>query len=485
MMIDSSGSQRNVIEMEKEVGGAFLRQILTDKDEAYVLTHASGSRQLVDGFMTTDWVEIRDRPQVKHATTETQPLTQKKSQFVSTDQIACTQRGTDMGIKHRDAECTVAIFSSIGVSKYVETEKLALVNRGSSDDRIDGRLLCESCLAHISRSMAESGCQVDEQKMFADATVETDFMQPQPQQVDDDEFYLVVGSQQELDAVTRPPKEYQDAVVACNIDESFETLHLCSNCKRPVSALEAAADTQQHSWSPPNSPLTPSSDSFEANSPQLEVEELGEGDDLDSSLKPPSSPRRVDFTKPRGTRATELSRAAATKKLLTTETEVTQQKPTFQRGTYMSRSCRVESRKGDPLAFITESRSAASPPTAKTSDSAPAVASSKPVTGLRRKVEITKRRAPQLPAGAAVKRRPITRPAKRPPATENVEPRSAGEEEEANDTVGPLPSEVEQWEQQQQVEVNGAAYDNPAMEDTERPTPRKDGRLVGDLHEDR
>jgi VWFA-related protein len=38
MMIDSSGSQRNVIDMEKEVGGAFLRQILTEKDEAYVLS---------------------------------------------------------------------------------------------------------------------------------------------------------------------------------------------------------------------------------------------------------------------------------------------------------------------------------------------------------------------------------------------------------------------------------------------------------------
>jgi VWFA-related protein len=38
MMIDSSGSQRNVIDMEKEVGGAFLRQILTEKDEAYVIS---------------------------------------------------------------------------------------------------------------------------------------------------------------------------------------------------------------------------------------------------------------------------------------------------------------------------------------------------------------------------------------------------------------------------------------------------------------
>jgi len=38
IMIDSSGSQVNVLEMEKEVGGAFLRQILTDKDEAYVIS---------------------------------------------------------------------------------------------------------------------------------------------------------------------------------------------------------------------------------------------------------------------------------------------------------------------------------------------------------------------------------------------------------------------------------------------------------------
>ena len=37
ILIDSSGSQRNVLDMEKEVGGAFLKQILTDKDEAYVM----------------------------------------------------------------------------------------------------------------------------------------------------------------------------------------------------------------------------------------------------------------------------------------------------------------------------------------------------------------------------------------------------------------------------------------------------------------
>jgi VWFA-related protein len=37
IVIDSSGSQLRVLDMEKEVGGAFLKQILTDKDEAYVI----------------------------------------------------------------------------------------------------------------------------------------------------------------------------------------------------------------------------------------------------------------------------------------------------------------------------------------------------------------------------------------------------------------------------------------------------------------
>jgi len=38
MLIDSSGSQERVLEMEKEVGGAFLNEILRDKDLAFVLS---------------------------------------------------------------------------------------------------------------------------------------------------------------------------------------------------------------------------------------------------------------------------------------------------------------------------------------------------------------------------------------------------------------------------------------------------------------
>jgi VWFA-related protein len=37
ILIDSSGSQARVLEMEKEVGGAFLNDILRDKDEAFVI----------------------------------------------------------------------------------------------------------------------------------------------------------------------------------------------------------------------------------------------------------------------------------------------------------------------------------------------------------------------------------------------------------------------------------------------------------------
>src|SRR5437899_12455542 len=38
ILIDSSGSQQRVLEMEKEVGGAFLQEILRPKDEAFVIS---------------------------------------------------------------------------------------------------------------------------------------------------------------------------------------------------------------------------------------------------------------------------------------------------------------------------------------------------------------------------------------------------------------------------------------------------------------
>ena len=38
MLIDSSGSQQRVLEMEKEVGSAFLKDILRPKDLAFVIS---------------------------------------------------------------------------------------------------------------------------------------------------------------------------------------------------------------------------------------------------------------------------------------------------------------------------------------------------------------------------------------------------------------------------------------------------------------
>src|SRR5207244_12869703 len=38
ILIDSSGSQQRVLDMEKEVGGAFLSQILREKDIAFVMS---------------------------------------------------------------------------------------------------------------------------------------------------------------------------------------------------------------------------------------------------------------------------------------------------------------------------------------------------------------------------------------------------------------------------------------------------------------
>jgi len=38
ILIDSSGSQQNVLDMEKQVGGAFLQDIMTEKDTAFVIS---------------------------------------------------------------------------------------------------------------------------------------------------------------------------------------------------------------------------------------------------------------------------------------------------------------------------------------------------------------------------------------------------------------------------------------------------------------
>src|SRR5438067_3969056 len=48
ILIDSSGSQRQVLEIEKEVGSAFLNNILRDKDEAFVISFDVDAELLQD-----------------------------------------------------------------------------------------------------------------------------------------------------------------------------------------------------------------------------------------------------------------------------------------------------------------------------------------------------------------------------------------------------------------------------------------------------
>jgi VWFA-related protein len=48
ILIDSSGSQQHVLEMEKEVGGSFLGQILRNKDEAFVISFDVDANLLQD-----------------------------------------------------------------------------------------------------------------------------------------------------------------------------------------------------------------------------------------------------------------------------------------------------------------------------------------------------------------------------------------------------------------------------------------------------
>jgi VWFA-related protein len=48
ILIDSSGSQERVLDMEKEIGGAFLAQVLTEKDMAFVLDFNVNANLLQD-----------------------------------------------------------------------------------------------------------------------------------------------------------------------------------------------------------------------------------------------------------------------------------------------------------------------------------------------------------------------------------------------------------------------------------------------------
>ncbi|KRZ04010.1 KN motif and ankyrin repeat domain-containing protein 2 [Trichinella zimbabwensis] len=170
--------------------------------------------------------------------------------------------------------------------------------------------------------------------------------------------------------------------------------------------------------------------------------------------------RRFDFTKPRPTRAFNLSKAAAAKKLLTSRTENQTRKcqpntsaSRFQRSALQSKSLRVDSKnKGDHLAFFTDKRAAESKKSANSNKSPSVVKEEEEEDGLSKKVPIKKINADKksmkrLPA------RPVNSKFKNWNAAKlnsdtNAQTTAATNEEqyiervEEVDTVGPLPSEI-------------------------------------------
>lgn len=213
---------------------------------------------------------------------------------------------------------------------------------------------------------------------------------------------------------------------------------------------------------------------------------------IELDTAPVAPPRRVDFSKPRGTRATALSQAAATKKLLQTSPQETSgatasggkgvvDTANFRRGTYMSRSVRVENKKGDSLAYIADksvskSTSVRPPPAAaaKPASSQPVPAAAKPGRidiGLKGKVEIKQQKPTNFTRSALPKllpRLPIRPPViTSTPKAPSHQARSGDDEEDAEerDSLAPLPSDViRSWAESAAQASYSAAYENPIVE---------------------
>ena len=63
ILIDTSGSQMRVLEMEKEVGGAFLNNILREKDEAFVIDFDVNVDEILEKITDRTRLVILNSPQ--------------------------------------------------------------------------------------------------------------------------------------------------------------------------------------------------------------------------------------------------------------------------------------------------------------------------------------------------------------------------------------------------------------------------------------
>ncbi len=188
--------------------------------------------------------------------------------------------------------------------------------------------------------------------------------------------------------------------------------------------------------------------------------------------RPARTKPKIDLSKPKPTRAFELSRAAVVKKLLTSDKQSTTQQQAFVRGTVASKSVRLEGNKGDNLAYITDQKQRN---TGQSSSSTPSPhqKSASPHDALKSKVSL-KKDTPPPPSSNVPEPIParIPRPkiSKYGPAA--VLAQSPDEEDEAADRLTPLRSEMRvlrSWPGspktgQQQHQQRAASYDNAATE---------------------
>lgn len=513
---------------------------------------------LVSSAINTDFVVISTPTELKTTASNTEKMT-SRTVFTATDKTEFVHKQSGTDLRYRDAQVST---KWSGITTATNTVVLEMASRGSGEDTVD-KISCEKCeettlAAQLQQPKEEvlkisvgvgseaflpevcHNCEILAKVIKND--IGTDSRQESPK------FDAHSNTEiQEINRMTVAVGDCSVEDVICNIcstsegfqhlsDEqngegkprsrSFDTAEfdnvrksqppmalVCPKCKCPVTkedmfasreSLSSLASSRAHSMEQIISPL--------------------EGSDYQPSTEMTNSCEgrleKFDFAKPRGTRATALSQAAATKKLLTSDDSSKKtggkSETNFKRGTFMSRSVRVEGQKGDSLAYITDKNSKdSSHLTCRTgvkSNQTPVETSTsskrsdQPTTpdfGLKRKVEIKGR--PQVNGGSRIAiptrippvpprtsptavRRNIVRSISAtngPTVSGTVEASSKEEVAEALDSLAPLPSDLSRsWSataslHSSSIEANG--YVNPVSEQESIATA--DHKLVGDVVE--
>uniref|UniRef100_A0A914XSZ1 Uncharacterized protein n=1 Tax=Plectus sambesii TaxID=2011161 RepID=A0A914XSZ1_9BILA len=286
-----------------------------------------------------------------------------------------------------------------------------------------------------------------------------------------------VSSEAENVDENEPPGFCSDDIRRKSTEKPVSLRRMSEGSASPACSDASIADERPRS----NSEVVESFTSSAAESQEEEVK--------------PARPKKIDMSKPKVTRAFELSRAAAAKKLLTSEKQDSPP-PQFKRNTGISKSMRVEGKKGDHLAYITDQKKHKAPsPVKESPPSSPQKDAKDASQALKGKVSLKKEPPPSKvpqPVPAKIPRPKITKygQSEQPAQTPD-------EEDEAVDRLTPLRSEMRalrSWPgspktERQRVGVQsvGGAYSNPvALDDDEDEIDSAkpaDGRLVGQVVE--